>query len=298
MRVEIAEPLDRWLQSQGCFEQVASTLQDRLGAWRTESPRNKRISDFLNGTPLGHSLHAILTDLTIGAWTAALILDGLALLGDDERLAAGADALFGVGLASVPATALAGAADWQYTDGRDRRVGLAHALTNTTASVLMGGSLLLRLRRRRSTGRGAARGLSALGYLVLLVGAHLGGDLAYRFGVAVNRQAWAPPIDDFKPVLDAAALPDNQPTRVEVDEQAIVLVRQGEQVYALAERCSHLGGPLAEGKVEHGCLSCPWHGSAFALADGQVQAGPATAPQPAYEVRVREGKIEVRGPRA
>jgi nitrite reductase/ring-hydroxylating ferredoxin subunit/uncharacterized membrane protein len=298
MRIEIAEPLDRWLQSQGCFEQVASALQDKLGAWRGQSPRNKRISDFLNGTPLGHSLHAMLTDLTIGAWTAALILDGLALIGDDERLTAGADALLGVGLASVPTTALAGLADWQYTDGRDRRVGLAHALTNTTASLLMGGSLLLRLRRRRSSGRSTACGLSTLGYLVLVAGAHLGGDLAYRFAVGVNRQAWAPPVDEFTPVLDSAALPENQPTRVEVGEQAIVLVRQGEQVYALGERCSHLGGPLAEGKVEGGGISCPWHGSAFTLADGEVQAGPATAPQPAYEVRVREGKIEVRGPRA
>ena len=240
----------------------------------------------------------MLTDLTIGAWTAALILDGLALVGDDERLKAGADALIGIGLASVPLTALAGWADWQYTDGRDRRVGLVHALTNAKASLLMGGSLILRARRRRSARPSAAYGLSTLGYVVLIAGGYLGGDLAYRFGVGVNRQAWAPPIDDFTPVLDSAALPENQPTRVEVAEQAIVLVRQGEQVYALGELCSHVGGPLSEGKVEGGCISCPWHGSAFALADGEVQAGPATAPQPAYEVRVREGKIEVRGPRA
>jgi len=296
MRIEIAGPLDRWLQSQGCFEQVASTIQEKLGAWRGQSPTNKRISDFLNGTPLGHPLHAMLTDVTIGAWTAALILDGLALVGDDERFTAGADALLGVGLASIPPTALAGWADWQYTGGRDRRIGLAHALTNATASLLMGSSLLLR--RRRSAGRGAACGLSTLGYLVLVVGAYLGGDLAYRFGVAVNRQAWVIPVDDFTPVLDSTALPESQPTRVEAAEQAIVLVRQGDQFYAIGERCSHLGGPLAEGKVEGGCISCPWHGSVFALADGEVQAGPATAPQPAYEVRVREGKIEVRGPRA
>jgi nitrite reductase/ring-hydroxylating ferredoxin subunit/uncharacterized membrane protein len=298
MRIEFVGPLDRWLQSQGCFEQLASTLQDKMGTWRSQSPTNKRVSDFLNGTPLGHPLHAMLTDLTIGAWTAALILDGLAAVGDDERLTAGADALLGIGLASFPPTALAGWADWQYTDGRDRRVGLAHALTNATASLLMGSSLLLRVRRRRSAGRSAACGLSALGYLLLVVGGYLGGDLAYRFGVAVNRQAWAPPIDDFTPVLDSAALPENQPTRVEAAEQALVLVRQGEQVYALAEVCSHLGGPLAEGKIEGGCVSCPWHGSAFSLADGEVHAGPATAPQPSYEVRVREGKIEVRGPRA
>ena len=74
----------------------------------------------------------------------------------------------------------------------------------------------------------------------------------------------------------------------------IVLVRRGTQVYALNEVCSHLGGPLADGKVEGNGIVCPWHGSRFALADGHVLDGPATLPEPALETRVRDGQIEVR----
>jgi nitrite reductase/ring-hydroxylating ferredoxin subunit len=56
----------------------------------------------------------------------------------------------------------------------------------------------------------------------------------------------------------------------------------------------HAGGPLHEGKVEDGRVTCPWHASTFNLADGSLVRGPATAPQPSYETRVQDGKIEVR----
>jgi nitrite reductase/ring-hydroxylating ferredoxin subunit/uncharacterized membrane protein len=297
MGLEIVEPLDHLLQRLGGVESMASGLQEELADWRNRSPANKRLSDFLNGTWLGHSLHATLTDLTIGAWTGMILLDGVALAAADDRLDAGADVLLAIGLASVPATALAGLADWQYTSGRDRRIGLAHALTNATVGTLMGGSLALRLGRRARARRGKARLLSSVAFLGLLAGAYLGGDLAYRFGVGVSRQAWTTPVEDFRPVLDADALADGQPRRVEVDGRAVVLVRQGGRIHALAENCTHMGGPLSEGRVDGDCITCPWHGSQFALADGAVRAGPATAPQPAYEARVRDGKIEVRSAR-
>jgi nitrite reductase/ring-hydroxylating ferredoxin subunit/uncharacterized membrane protein len=297
MALEIVGPLDRWLRSQESLEQLASAVQGCLHDWRSRSPANKRLSDFFNGTWLGHPLHATLTDLTIGAWTGALLLDGAAVTTDDERLAAGVNALLAVGLASVPATALAGTADWQYTSGRDRRVGVAHALANVTVGTLMAASLALRLAGRPDRPSGAARLLSTLGYLGLLGGAYLGGDLAFRFGVAVNREAWAPPLDDFTAVLDAAALEEGQPRRVEANGRAILLVRQGSEVYAISDVCTHIGGPLSEGKLSDGCVTCPWHGSTFSLADGRVRAGPATAPEDAFEVRVRDGKIEVRGRR-
>ena len=61
----------------------------------------------------------------------------------------------------------------------------------------------------------------------------------------------------------------------------------------LAERCSHLSGPLSEGKLAGGCLTCPWHGSMFRIADGAVLHGPATAPQPVFQARVTGGVIQV-----
>jgi len=71
-------------------------------------------------------------------------------------------------------------------------------------------------------------------------------------------------------------------------------VRRGKHIFALAETCSHLGGPLAEGKLSGNTVQCPWHGSRFALEDGRVLDGPAVHPQPCLEARTRNGKIEVR----
>ena len=75
----------------------------------------------------------------------------------------------------------------------------------------------------------------------------------------------------------------------------IVLLKRGEQILALSGTCSHWGGPLAEGELVDGvCVECPWHGSQFDLRDGSVRRGPATAPAPVFETRLREGRVEVR----
>jgi nitrite reductase/ring-hydroxylating ferredoxin subunit len=63
----------------------------------------------------------------------------------------------------------------------------------------------------------------------------------------------------------------------------------------LGATCSHWGGPLAEGKlVDADCVECPWHASQFNMHDGSVVQGPATARQPVFEARVRNGSVEVR----
>jgi nitrite reductase/ring-hydroxylating ferredoxin subunit len=76
----------------------------------------------------------------------------------------------------------------------------------------------------------------------------------------------------------------------------VLLVKQEERIYAIGEVCSHLGGPLSEGTIANGVVTCPWHGSQFALTDGAVVNGPATFAQPCFQTRVRNGKVEV-GPR-
>ena len=66
----------------------------------------------------------------------------------------------------------------------------------------------------------------------------------------------------------------------------IMVVRDGGEIRALADRCSHRGGPLSDGEISDGCVTCPWHGSVFRLADGSVERGPAAYPQPALDTRV------------
>jgi nitrite reductase/ring-hydroxylating ferredoxin subunit len=58
--------------------------------------------------------------------------------------------------------------------------------------------------------------------------------------------------------------------------------------------CPHRGAPLDEGTVEGEIVTCPWHGSRFSLIDGTLEGGPAPTPLRCYEVRVRDGGVEVR----
>jgi len=248
------------------------------------------LSDFLNGVWLGHPLHPMLTDIPIGSWTMTLTLDGLGTISRRSRFNAGADVALAVGLLGALASAVTGAAQWQYTVGRQRRLGFTHAALNIIATGLYSASLLCRLRGRRGVGKAIA----ALGYSMVVVSGYIGGDLAYgeRLGVThIPEQeglaAWQQAIADDE-------LHEGDLKRVTIADVPVLVTRQQDQVYALAATCSHLGGPLAEGKVENGCVVCPWHGSRFRLNDGRIVNGPATFPQPVYETRVRDGKIEIR----
>ena len=68
------------------------------------------------------------------------------------------------------------------------------------------------------------------------------------------------------------------------------------EVYAISDRCSHRCGPLHEGELHDGCVTCPLQGSVFKLEDGSVVQGPAAYPQPRWEARVRDGMIEIKAP--
>ena len=72
----------------------------------------------------------------------------------------------------------------------------------------------------------------------------------------------------------------------------VVVIRDGQHTHVLADRCSHLSGPLSDGEYRDGCLTCPWHGSTFRVSDGTVARGPATAPQPAFRTRVSGGTLQ------
>ena len=91
----------------------------------------------------------------------------------------------------------------------------------------------------------------------------------------------------------AADLPEGKPVRQILGEVPVVAVRSDGVVHVLADRCSHMSGPLSDSELADGCLTCPWHGSVFRITDGSVARGPATAPQPAFKVREADGAIQV-----
>ena len=246
----------------------------------------------MHGSWLGHPLHVVLTDVPIGSWTAAAVLDLLEANSGSRSMGRAADAAITVGLLGASAAAVTGLADWsKIGGGRPRRIGLVHGLLNATATVCYLTSLCFRLGRARRTGRQ----LACLGYMISSVAAYLGGHLVYKEKLGVDHTADFSPPEDFVPVLADSELRDDQLRRVEVHGMPVLLVRKGAHIFAIAERCSHLGGPLSEGKLEGHAIRCPWHGSCFSLDDGRVLEGPSVHAQPVLEVRVRDGQIEVRG---
>jgi nitrite reductase/ring-hydroxylating ferredoxin subunit/uncharacterized membrane protein len=277
----LAEQVGRVRALDGPAEAVAKQVRGAI-------PKGP-VKDALSGTPLGHALHPLLTDVPIGSWTSAVLLD---VLGGRASQPA-AERLIGIGvLASLP-TAATGLNDWADTTPASdevRRVGAVHAVANVTALALYSGSLAARRSGRH--GRGVALGLAGLG--ALMVGGHLGGHLSYAQAVGVDQTALERRPGDWTDVLADADLPEGALRGAEVDGHAVVLARTGGQVHALAGRCAHRGGSLSEGEIVDGCVECPLHGSRFRLDDGSVERGPSAYPQPVYETRVQGGRIAVR----
>jgi nitrite reductase/ring-hydroxylating ferredoxin subunit/uncharacterized membrane protein len=248
--------------------------------------------NFLNGTWIGEPLHVILTDIPIGAWTVALVCDGLDVVSKDRGFAKAADASIGIGLVGAAGASITGVTDWQDVDPPARRIGMIHGMLNVTATALFATSLILRRRKSRISGRV----LAGLGYGLMAYAAHLGGKMVYDHRVGVDRTNGEALPTDFVAVMSEADLAEAKPTRAEHDGVPILLVRRGDRIFALAETCSHFSAPLSEGELVGDSIVCPWHKSRFALDDGRVLDGPAVHPQPCLQVRVQNGQIEVRKP--
>jgi nitrite reductase/ring-hydroxylating ferredoxin subunit/uncharacterized membrane protein len=278
--------------------QWMSRTADQLGdavkhAYAGAGHGGLQLKSALNGVWLGHPLHPALTDIPLGAWTTAVAFDAAGVASGREELAGCASAAIAIGLAGAVASAAAGITDWSDTDGRARRVGLIHGTLNLAATGLFAASLVMRRRARDGRGRACA----VLGYALALGAAYLGGSLVYGDQIGVNHAAGHEVPEEFTPALAFSELGERHPRRVMIGMTPVLLVRDGDRVYAMAETCSHLGGPLSEGTLENGAVVCPWHGSSFALDDGHVVNGPATHRQPCFEARVRDGQVEVRMPK-
>jgi nitrite reductase/ring-hydroxylating ferredoxin subunit/uncharacterized membrane protein len=247
------------------------------------------VKNALSGSWLGHALHPLLTDVTIGSFTSAVALDWLG--GDDSEPAA--QRLIGLGLLSAIPTVSSGYSDWADTEVANdaaRRIGIVHAAGNFTAASLFAASWLAR--RRGDHGRGRALALaagSALGGA-----AYLGGHLTLAEGVGVDHTTFEDGTQEWTAVLGDDELADGRMRCVEADGTVVMVARSGGALYALSNHCSHRGGPLHEGTLDAGTVTCPWHDSVFELSDGALVHGPAAYPQPAWDTRVRNGRIEVR----
>ncbi|WP_425861857.1 DUF2231 domain-containing protein [Arthrobacter sp. TWP1-1] len=152
-------------------ERVATAQEFVYGPildWARRSPFHTKV--------FGHSVHPLLTDLTLGCWISASILD----LTGGLPARPGATLLVGVGLAAAVPTAIAGAGDWAEMMGPERRIGAVHALGADAATFLLLGSLIVRMRGHYSLG--ASLGMA--GNVIMAGAGFLGGHLALNRGTA------------------------------------------------------------------------------------------------------------------
>ena len=246
------------------------------------------IQNFLNGSWLGHPVHAVVTDVPIGALTVSIIADviGQPVVADVSLL---------LGVLGMVAAAVTGGADYAEVDGTARNRATVHSAIMVVSLVLY--VISLAIRTSSPADRLVPVLIALVGYLLLTVGAAIGGDLVYLIGTHVDRHAWrGAGVKWIK--LDLGELddiPEGGPTKLKAGINELAVVREGDRILAVHAQCAHAGGPLAEGSLVGDGIQCPWHGSRYRLADGHVVRGPTMYDQPAYEVRRAEaGGWEVR----
>ena len=279
MKLRLRDPGNEYLVDPIANASALDPLTKQLAGQIQQLPQPVR--DLAHGVRLGHPAHPPLTDLPIGFWTAAFTLDFIA----PKRGARVARTLIGLGILSAVPTIATGAVDFSALDARDRRVAVVHAGANVLGTGLYTWSWIQRWRGRRGFLS------SLLGATVLTFGGFLGGHLVYRRGLGVDRGADIAPPEEWTALTDVEERDDR--TVGKVDDTVVLVTADG----AIAARCSHLGGPLEDGDIAAGCVTCPWHASVFQLDDGTVVHGPAVTPQAEYESRRTDDTLEVRAPR-
>jgi nitrite reductase/ring-hydroxylating ferredoxin subunit/uncharacterized membrane protein len=288
---KIAQAVTETIENAPYLQETGESVGKAVVSVANISPITREVADFLHGVWLGHPLHAVLTDLTIGAWTTGAILDTASMLIDSEEIEQAADLVTGIGTVSAIGTAITGLNDYSRIKRDAVKPGMLHGLLNMAAFT----SYVISMAARRSGNRKVGLTASMTGLGISMLSAWIGGDMVYRHQVGVNHAV--PPgkkLAAWTPVLADSDLAEKQALRVEVDGTPILLYRRWGIVLAMGAVCSHAGGPLEQGTFEGSCVECPWHQSVFDLRDGSVVHGPATMQEPSFEARVNEGQIEVR----
>lgn len=179
------DPVARWAERQDWIRpEVEQTAQGAIhSAFELLGPAGDGVRSFLQGEWLHEPLHAAITDVPVGAWAATVTLDSMAAMYPGTGIDRAADATLWLGLLGALAAAATGMADWAYIDQpRPRRVGAVHALLNIGATALFTASALVRKRNRNN-----GRALAGIGFAVVFLSAHLGGNLVYEHKIGMDR---------------------------------------------------------------------------------------------------------------
>ena len=266
------------------------------GFYRILGAPGRLLQDFLNGTWLGHSLHAVLVDVVVGGATAALLLDVLRIFFGVDGVEDATTWVLGLAWLSGIGAILTGLTDYKDTapDSAERDIAGLHGVINFIGNA----GFAFSIGQRLDGNHDLAFWILLVAYLVISIGSYIGGHVVFKYGYMVNHNAFnrGKRAKEFTPAVAVAEVPEGKPTKIMFGTTGVMLVRRGDVIHALKETCSHAGGPLSEGELKGDTIICPWHQSAFRLADGSVVHGPASSRQVSYRARINGDQVELQGP--
>jgi glycine betaine catabolism B len=103
-------------------------------------------------------------------------------------------------------------------------------------------------------------------------------------------------MEGFEEVAKTSEIPEGAVKAVKVSGTEVMVANIEGKMYAIGNKCTHVGGPLAKGKLAGSVIECPWHGSKFDVKTGAVVAGPAQQPEPTFQVKVENSAVWIKKP--
>jgi nitrite reductase/ring-hydroxylating ferredoxin subunit/uncharacterized membrane protein len=274
-----------------------------------ESP----IRRVLEGKPFRQPLHTMLVHFPIGLFVISLVLDIASYFGHgNNALVRGALYTMCAGVGMGILVAIPGFVDWTdiRRDHPARGIGQWHMALNGLVLLTYGINILARLHETDLSKTDVPLTVtSAVALCVLTISGYLGGLMVYEDGIGVGRHRRRGPTpvrtitlsragaeDGWVPIPGAELMENGQTLRLNIDGLIIALAKAGGAYYAFQEFCTHRYGPLSEGCLQDGQVTCPWHRSQFDLRTGRVIHGPAKKDINVYDVRVIDGRVSIRVP--
>jgi nitrite reductase/ring-hydroxylating ferredoxin subunit/uncharacterized membrane protein len=245
----------------------------------------------------------MLVAFPIGLWIASWIFDILGSIRDSNYLWAASFYCAIVGIIGALLAAVPGAIDWLTVvppSSSAKRRGAIHGSLNVLVLIAF---LVIVFRRGGATNPagGIELTISTIAIVVLGFSGWLGGTLAYRNQIGVDRryagagQLKERRLDSWdRPVCNQSELGDGQVMLAKIGNERVVVARCSDGMVAFSDHCTHKGGPLSDGALIGCTVQCPWHGSQFDVRSGRVVAGPAGAKITTYDVEIRAGEVYVK----
>lgn len=255
----------------------------------------------------GHPSHPALIPFPLAFMTGAFVFDIAGVFMNAAALWTTGAHLALAGVVTGVIAAIPGLVDFSYTvppNSSGKKRALRHMLSMVSAMVLFAFARWLRGDAANQPDT-IILGIEGLGAIALMAGGWLGGTLVTRNQVSVdhryaNAGKWQEErVDSPKgkdPItVGTGDLEVNQMRLLRVGDKRIVIGRTADGYVAFDDHCTHRGASLADGVMICGTVQCPWHGSQFDVATGDVKAGPATESISAYRVEAGGGKLRVFG---